>query len=83
MPGEVSRQQVACFFPVASHSWLGAALVSDLQPSALWLHMRVLAQKMRNITDAASCPIAQRKECFSPQVCCLRDQRLQKSALLI
>jgi len=21
---EVSRQQVACFFPVASHSWLGA-----------------------------------------------------------
>ena len=23
--GEVSRQQVACFFPAASHSWLGAA----------------------------------------------------------
>ena len=23
--GEVSRQRVACFFPVASHSWLGAA----------------------------------------------------------
>jgi len=25
VPGEVSRQQVAYFFPVASHSWLGAA----------------------------------------------------------
>jgi hypothetical protein len=24
-PGEVNRQKVACFFPVASHSWLGAS----------------------------------------------------------
>src|SRR5438105_12062463 len=25
VPEEVSHQRVACFFPVASHSWLGAA----------------------------------------------------------
>jgi hypothetical protein len=25
VPGEVNRQKVACFFPVASHSWLGAS----------------------------------------------------------
>jgi hypothetical protein len=25
VPEEVSRQQVACFFPVASHGWRGAA----------------------------------------------------------
>lgn len=24
-PGEVNRQQVVCFFPFASHAWLGAA----------------------------------------------------------
>ena len=60
-----------------------AALVSDLQPSALWTHMRVLSQKMSNITDTASCPIAERKECFSPEVFCLRDQCLQNRALLI
>ena len=60
-----------------------AALVSDTEPSTLWPHMRVLAQKMSNITDAASCPIAERKECFSPQICCLHDQCLHKSALLI
>src|SRR5689334_3696546 len=36
-----------------------ATLVSDMQPSALWTHMCVLAQKMSNITHAASCPIAE------------------------
>ena len=60
-----------------------AALGSDMQPSALWTHMCVLSQKMSNITDTASCPIAERKECFSPEVFCLRDQCLQNRALLI
>src|SRR6266487_2778356 len=60
-----------------------AVLGADLQPSALWPHVRVLAQQLRHLTDAATCPIAERKECCSPEICCLRDQSLQQSALLI